>query len=226
MKTIYIADDEADICDLIKSFLEKEGFCVTTFETGDSLLEAFEKEPADLLIIDVMMPGTDGLTICSAIREKSSVPIIMLTARGTDADFITGFTMGCDDYFTKPFSPIKLTLRVKAMLKRMNDNQNREGMSFGDITLYPMKKAAYSKGEELKLTNTEYGLLQYMVNNKERAVSRDELLQAVWGYDSFVETRATDDTIKRLRKKLLLAKSTVLIETVWGFGFKLRKQES
>ncbi|MFW5646281.1 MAG: winged helix-turn-helix domain-containing protein, partial [Acetivibrio ethanolgignens] len=126
----------------------------------------------------------------------------------------------------KPFSPIKLTLRVKAMLKRMNDNQNREGMSFGDITLYPMKKAAYSKGEELKLTNTEYGLLQYMVNNKERAVSRDELLQAVWGYDSFVETRATDDTIKRLRKKLLLAKSTVLIETVWGFGFKLRKQES
>lgn len=222
MALIYIADDEKDIRDLLQSFLEAEGFVVKVFETGDSLLSEFEKVPADLLILDIMMPGTNGLSICSIIRKQSDIPIVFLTARDHDVDFITGFTMGCDDYFTKPFSMIKLTLRVKAILKRFEGNCHKQELAFGDIRLYPIKKTAYRNDIEIKLTNTEYSLLKYMIVNKEKAVSRDELLKEVWGYDSFVETRATDDVIKRLRRKLVDLNSCVLIETIWGFGFKLR----
>lgn len=161
------------------------------------------------MILDVMMPGTDGLSLCSRIRAESDVPIIILTARDTDADLITGFTVGCDDYFTKPFSPLKLTLRVKAMLKRMEQKTGEEELHYRDITMYPLKKTVHLEGEELKLTDTEYRLLQYLIVNEKKAVSRDELLSSVWGYDSFVETRATDDAIKRLRKKLLEKKSIV-----------------
>lgn len=226
---IYVADDEAEIGELIKSFLEREGFSVRVFSTGDDLYAAFEKEAANLLILDVMMPGTDGLSICAAIRKRSEVPIILLTARDTDADYITGFTLGCDDYFTKPFSPVKLTMRVKAMLRRMAGTQEGgtgEELCFGDIRLLPLQKAAYCKEREIRLTNTEYSLLQYMLENSERAISREELLYTVWGYDNDVETRATDDIVKRLRRKLLNERSRVVIETVWGFGFKLLVEEN
>lgn len=226
--SIYVADDERNIRELIQSFLEDEGFRVTLFETGDALLCEFEKIPADLVILDVMMPGTDGFSICSSIRKKSDVPIILLTARGTDADYVTGFTLGCDDYFAKPFSPIKLTMRVKAIFKRLSKEKEKttdDKLNFGDIVLYPMQKTAYCKNEELKLTNTEYSLLSYLIENKDKAISHEELLNVIWGYDSFIETRVTDDTIKRLRKKILTHNSNISIETVWGFGFKLNLKD-
>lgn len=223
MKRIYVADDEADIRQLIQSFLSAEGYEVACFASGDALLEAFEAQPADLLVLDIMMPGMDGLSLCAAIRKRSDVPIILLTARGTDADLITGFTMGCDDYFTKPFSMVKLTLRVKAIFSRMADEQGSEALSFGDLVLYASKRTAYRNEQELKLTNTEFSLLKHLMENQDKVVSREELLNLVWGYDNFVETRATDDIVKRLRKKLLAASSAVVIETVWGIGFRLRE---
>lgn len=226
-KKIYVADDEKNIRELIQSFLNEE-FDVSLFENGDELLSAFEKEPADLVILDVMMPGTDGFSICSALRKRSDVPIILLTARDTDADYVTGFTLGCDDYFTKPFSPVKLTMRVKAILKRLSKEdreKNPSELRFGDLLLQPMQKSAYCNDAELKLTNTEYSLLSYLIEHQDKAVSRDELLHTVWGYDNYVETRVTDDTVKRLRKKLLSLNSNVQIETVWGFGFKLSLKE-
>ncbi len=221
---IYVADDEKNIRELIQSFLEDEGFQVRIFDRGDTLVDAFSEQPADLVILDIMMPGMDGLSACTALRKKSDVPIIILTARDTDADYITGFTLGCDDYFTKPFSPVKLTMRVKAILKRIAPKQSDSGNSeldYGDLRLIPRRKTAYVKQDEFKLTGTEYNLLQYMMENKDHAVSREELLSAVWGYASDVETRVTDDTIKRLRKKMRDMRSMVSIETVWGFGFKL-----
>ena len=223
MKRIYVADDEADIRQLIQSFLSVEGFEVACFASGDALLDAFEAQPADLLVLDIMMPGMDGLSLCAAIRKRSDVPIILLTARGTDADLITGFTMGCDDYFTKPFSMVKLTLRVKAIFSRMADEQGSEARSFGDLVLYASKRTAYRNEQELKLTNTEFSLLKHLMENQDKVVSREELLNLVWGYDNFVETRATDDIVKRLRKKLSAASSAVVIETVWGIGFRLRE---
>lgn len=223
---IYVADDEQNIRELIQNFLEDDGHEVHGFSTGDDLYAAFLKRPADLVILDIMMPGTDGYSICANLRKQSEVPIILLTARDTDADMVTGFTMGADDYFNKPFSPVKLSMRVKVMLKRnaKQGNEGSEELSFGDMHLLPAQKTAFVNAEEIKLTSTEFSLLSYMFERQSKAVSREELLNGVWGYDNFVETRVTDDTIKRLRKKLMQAGSEVSLDTVWGFGFKLGRR--
>lgn len=227
-KLIYAADDELNIRQLIQSFLEEEGYEVETFETGDALLEKFKQKPSDLVILDVMMPGTDGLSICSTIRKFSSVPILILTARDTTADYVTGITLGCDDYFTKPFSPVMLTMRVKAMFRRVELDKAipyDEKLEYGDIEIMPKQKVAKCKGADLKLTITELNVLQYLMEKNGNAVSRDELLEKIWGYTSEVETRVTDDNIKRIRKKMNQQGSNVEIVTVWGYGFKLAIKE-
>ncbi len=220
---IYIADDEKDIRDLIKRFLQEAGHEVVAFENGDDLYASFEDKEPDLIILDVMMPGTDGFSLSVKIRKRSDVPIVFLTARDTDADYMTGFTAGGDDYFTKPFSPVKLTMRVNAILKReKNRVAAKTALEFGDIRIDASLKNCFVKGAALKLTKTEYDLMQYLLERQDQAVSREELLDKIWGYDALVETRVTDDTIKRLRKKLRTAESGVEIETVWGFGFRLK----
>ncbi|MDO4351701.1 MAG: response regulator transcription factor [Clostridia bacterium] len=227
-KLIYAADDELNIRQLIQSFLEEEGYEVETFETGDALLEKFKQKPSDLVILDVMMPGTDGLSICNTIRKFSSVPILILTARDTTADYVTGITLGCDDYFTKPFSPVMLTMRVKAMFRRVELDKAipyDEKLEYGDIDIMPKQKVAKCKGADLKLTITELNVLQYLMEKNGNAVSRDELLEKIWGYTSEVETRVTDDNIKRIRKKMNQQGSNVEIVTVWGYGFKLAIKE-
>lgn len=227
-KLIYAADDELNIRQLIQSFLEEEGYEVETFETGDALLEKFKQKPSDLVILDVMMPGTDGLSICNTIRKFSSVPILILTARDTTADYVTGITLGCDDYFTKPFSPVMLTMRVKAMFRRVELDKAipyDEKLEYGDIEIMPKQKVAKCKGADLKLTITELNVLQYLMEKNGNAVSRDELLEKIWGYTSEVETRVTDDNIKRIRKKMNQHGSNVEIVTVWGYGFKLAIKE-
>ena len=225
-KLIYIAEDEKNIRHLISSFLEKEGYHVNAFETGDQLYKAYQEKACDLIILDIMMPGSGGLIICTKLRAISKVPIIMLTARDTEEDFISGISLGSDDYFTKPFSPIKLIMRVKAMLRRVEMDtagqaKANEAVAFADLEIYPDKIMAYCKGEELTLTNTEFNLLTYLLENQDKAVSRDELLNKIWGYDSMVETRATDATVKRLRKKLAEIGSAVSIDTLWGHGFRV-----
>ena len=227
-KLIYAADDELNIRQLIQSFLEEEGYEVETFETGDALLEKFKQKPSDLVILDVMMPGTDGLSICNTIRKFSSVPILILTARDTTADYVTGITLGCDDYFTKPFSPVMLTMRVKAMFRRVELDKAipyDEKLEYGDIEIMPKQKVAKCRGEDLRLTITELNVLQYLMEKNGNAVSRDELLEKICGYTSEVETRVTDDNIKRIRKKMNQHGSNVEIVTVWGYGFKLAIKE-
>lgn len=226
-KLIYVADDEKNIRNLVKIFLEKEGYQVKVFENGDLLLDAFGKKECDLIILDVMMPGSNGLIVCTKLREISDVPIIMLTAKDTEEDYISGLSLGSDDYFTKPFSPVKLTMRVKAMLRRVDMyshaqvSKNDADIFYGDIKISPINLTVYCNQEFLSLTKTEFNLLAYLAENKEKAVSRQELLNIVWGYDSAVESRATDDTVKRLRRKLDKAGSDVSIDTVWGHGFKI-----
>lgn len=229
-KTIYIADDEQNIREAIKTFLESEGYDVTAFENGDLLLEAFQKYACDLVIIDVMMPGSSGFTICTEIRKVSTVPIIMLTARDSDLDYATGLSLGSDDYFTKPFSAISLVMRVKSIFRRIEfEKQNADHkederkLSFGDIIIDTKGKSVTVDGEEVLLTPNEYGLLKYMIEKNDQAVSRDELLESIWGYNTEIETRATDDTVRRLRKKL--ENSNVSIEAVWGFGFRLKVRD-
>lgn len=228
-KNIYIADDEQNIRDAIKSFLENGGYCVTAFENGDALLAAFQEQPCDLVILDVMMPGSNGFTICLKLREISTVPIIMLTARDSDVDYATGINLGSDDYFTKPFSALSLVMRVKAIFRRIEfdkgqDNSLLRVITYADIQLNMNRKTAQLGNAPLELTPNEYSLLCYLIENKDRAISRDELLSKIWGYSSEVETRAADDTVRRLRKKL--SGSRTIIDTVWGFGFRLKEREA
>lgn len=226
-KIIYIADDDNNIRNLLKSFLEREGFTVFSFATGDDLYDRFNDSPCDLIILDVMMPGHDGFFILNEIRKNSNVPIIMLTAKDSDADYIQGLNLGSDDYFTKPFSPVKLVTKAKSILKRQediigitkSDNQETELLTFADITINKKTKEASMGDKELPLTPNEYSLLTYLILNSDRAVSRAELLDKIWGYETQVETRVADDTVKRLRKKI--KESSAEISTVWGYGFRL-----
>jgi hypothetical protein len=227
MGKIFIADDEKNIRDLLGKFLEDAGHEVRLFENGDSLLTELDNSVPDIVVLDVMMPGIDGFTACSRIRKAyPDITILLLTARDTDADFMTGFMAGCDDYLTKPFSPLKLTLKVNAILSKLGKNEkNTDEMAFGDLSLDASSFSCRVLDSEIKLTKTEFQVLSLLLSTPEKAVSRDKLLSDIWGY-SEVETRVTDDTMKRLRKKLKDAGSRVHIETIWGFGFKLTLSEA
>ena len=225
--TIYIADDEKNIRDLIKSFLESDGYHVVAFETGDMLMEEFDRNPADLLILDIMMPGTDGLTVCRRLREKTDVPIIMLTAKDSELDYVQGITSGSDDYLAKPFRPTVLLMRVRALLRRIEmekkKNQKTETLpetSVGDLRYLPERSDVFLGNTPVGLTQTELKMLGYMMQKPEKAYSRGELLDVIWGFDQEVETRVTDETVRRTRKKLADAGSNVTIQTVWGYGYK------
>lgn len=228
-KTIYIADDEENIREAIRAFLEAEGYAVRSFASGEELLEVFPAKPCDLVILDVMMPGMSGFDVCTRIRETSTVPIIMLTARDADIDYATGLSLGSDDYFTKPFSAMSLVMRIRAIFRRIDyersgpRKEEDAAMHFGPLTVDPRTKAVSGAEGPIQLTPNEFALLQYLAKQGGNAVSREELLNNIWGYTSAVETRVADDTVRRLRKKLV--GSGVAIETVWGFGFQLKEEE-
>lgn len=224
-RKIYIADDEKNICNLIQSFLEKEGFEVKCFSNGSDLLSAFRMEPADLLILDIMMPGIDGLSLCAMIRQESNVPIIIVSARDSEIDRVTGITIGSDDYLVKPFSPLELVVRVKALFRRsyLVSEQNSvesEIVVYHTLILNTKLRTLTIDEKPLTLTPTEFDFLAFLVRNKDRAVSKEELLKELWHLDVQIDTRVTDDVVKRLRKKLKEI-GKVSIETVWGFGYRI-----
>lgn len=225
---IYIAEDEDNIRETVKAFLESEGYEVSDFNNGDSLFEEFRKNPSDLVILDVLMPGSSGFDITKKIRAISTVPIIILTARDSEIDYATGINLGSDDYFTKPFSAMSLVMRVKAILRRVKlDQENmispdKEELEFADIKVNLKTMKVHGAGSQIDLTPSEYNLLNYLIENKDRAVSRDELLDKIWGYGKDIETRACDDTVRRLRKKLNA--THVKIENIWGFGFRVKEE--
>ena len=199
------------------------------FPTGDLLLERFRQEPCDLAILDVMMPGSDGFTVCTELRKLSTVPIIMLTARDSENDFAMGLGLGSDDYITKPFSAMALLMRVRAILRRVEFESRkhaapeRQGLRVGQLELDEDRRRILGAGKPLALTPTEYEVLKYMMQHAGQAVSREELLSSVWGFETVVETRATDDTVRRLRQKL--GGLGVAIAAVWGFGFRLEETQ-
>ncbi|MCR5611675.1 MAG: response regulator transcription factor [Clostridiales bacterium] len=228
-KTVYIADDDENIRQVIKTFLLNDGYAVEDFPTGDALLERFSSAPCDLAILDVMMPGRDGFAVLTELRKTSTVPIIMLTARDSENDFAMGLGLGSDDYITKPFSAMALLMRVRAIFRRIEFENKKyrpaeDGkVGAGDLTLDEAGRSVLLSGEPLPLTPTEYGVLRHLMLHKGEAVSREELLNRVWGFESIVETRATDDTVRRLRQKL--NGSGVVISAVWGYGFKLEEAQ-
>ena len=226
---IYLADDEKNIRELLSSFLVSDGYQVCAFENGDALLEAFARKPAELVILDIMMPGTDGLEVCRRLRGLSDLPIILLTARDSELDYVMGISQGGDDYLTKPFRPTILLMKVKALLRRVAMSQDRQGVDrelvYGDLRYSALENTIDCKGRPLALTKTELRLLSHMLRLPEKAYSRDELLNEVWGFEADVETRVTDETMRRIRKKLQQSGSQVSVHTIWGFGYKLKSKE-
>lgn len=226
MKTIYLADDDAHIRKLVHIFLNSEGYLVEAFDNGDSLYAAFQEKPADLVILDIMMPGSSGLEICERIREDSKVPIILLTAKDSDLDLIAGITLGSDDYLTKPFRPTLLTMRVRALLRRVEMERSESHatpdlLHFGDLRLDIKGHVIRHLSERIPFTPTEFAVASYLLQHGNDAVSRDELLNEIWGYETDVETRVTDETMRRIRKKLKASGSAVQILNVWGFGYRI-----
>lgn len=227
-KRIYIADDEDSIRQVLRTFLASDGYQVEDFPNGDLLLERFRQEPCDLAILDVMMPGSDGFAICTELRKISTVPIIMLTARDSENDYAMGLGLGSDDYITKPFSAMALLMRVRAIFRRIDFESRKHAapvpqkFTAGRLTLDEEKRRILCGDAVLALTPTEYEVLKYLMLRKDQAVSREELLNEIWGFEAVVETRATDDTVRRLRQKL--DGSGVNIAAVWGFGFRLEEE--
>ncbi len=225
MKKIYIADDDKDILVLLEIFLNNEGYEVKTFNTGDDLYDFFQIEQSNLVILDIMMPGSSGLEICQNLRSISSVPIILLTAKDTDADYIAGISLGSDDYLTKPFNPTVLSMKVKSLLRRveMSHGNNDDFITHLDLKYSKKEHAIYVEDKEVPLSKTEFACLKYMMEHFGEAISREKLLEEVWGFDNIVETRVTDETIRKIRKKLSVLNSKCKIRNKWGYGYILEE---
>ena len=222
MSSILVVEDDPDIAELIAHFLEKAGHEVKRLTSGTQVMAQLRAAPADLVILDLMLPGMDGLLVCQAMRGDSAtaaIPIIMLTARGDEADRIAGLELGADDYVTKPFSPKELVARVAARLRRHAPAVTTGVVQYGAISIDADRHIVTLDGAEVKLTAKEFLLLQYLVQHRGRVLSRDILLTDVWGYQYTGGTRTVDVHIRRLREKLPVLNQA--IETVKQFGYKL-----
>lgn len=216
---IMVVDDEARMRKLVKDFLVKNGYEVLEAGNGTDALSLFEQDKEiALIILDVMMPQPDGWQVCRTIRDTSSVPIIMLTARGEERDELLGFELGVDEYITKPFSPKILVARVEAILRRSVGEDKRERMEAGGIIIDHTAHIVTVDGEAIELSYKEYELLTYFMENQGIALSREKILNHVWNYDYFGDARTIDTHVKKLRSKL--KDKGELIHTIWGLGYK------
>jgi Response regulators consisting of a CheY-like receiver domain and a winged-helix DNA-binding domain len=215
---ILLADDEIRMRRLVSDFLKRSGFEVVEAEDGEKALYKYENEgPFQLVILDVMMPNIDGFAVCKQIRKTSSIPIIILTARSDEADELLGFDIGADEYISKPFSPVILVARVKALLKR-SAGVKREVSTYGAITIDEVGRVIIIDNEKLDLSPKEFELLMYLSRNEGIALSREQILNAVWDFDYFGDSRTVDTHIKKVRMKL--GKYEDYIQTVRGYGYK------
>ncbi|MDA8193614.1 MAG: response regulator transcription factor [Thermaerobacter sp.] len=222
---VLVVDDEAAISELVAYNLTREGFDVVTEDNGVSALARVDAEPPDLVILDVMLPGMSGLDVCRAIRQKTEVPIILLTARKDEVDRVLGLELGADDYVTKPFSPRELIARVKAILRRTGAKSRDSAgeIRASGLTVELERREAAVDGREINLTFTEFELLSILARHPGRAFTRDELLVRVWGSDFYGDARTVDVHIRHLREKLQdNLGSPRFIETVRGVGYRFR----
>jgi len=218
---ILVVDDEPNIVDLARMYLEKEGYRVESASDGAQALERIQAREPALIVLDLMLPELDGFEVCRRTRASSDVPIIMLTARDEDVDKIVGLELGADDYLTKPFNPRELVARVKAILRRQDRSirPNDQPLHVADLTVDPARREVTIGEEPIELRTKEFDLLQAFAENKGIVLTREQLLNKVWGYDFYGETRTVDVHVAHLRKRL--KGSRVSIETVTGVGYKL-----
>ena len=219
---ILIADDEKNIVELAKLYLERDGFSTVCAYDGEEALSVFEKEAPELIVLDIMMPKADGWQVCREIRKVSQVPIIMLTAKTDTFDKVLGLELGADDYMTKPFEPKELVARVKAVLRRseaLKDTEKKE-VSFPNLSINIENYELKINGETVDAPPKEIELLYFLAQNPNKVYTREQLLDKVWGFDYFGDSRTVDVHIKRLRQKLEAANENWQLKTVWGVGYK------
>jgi two-component system alkaline phosphatase synthesis response regulator PhoP len=223
MSRILVAEDDPDIASLLAHYLQRAGFEADTVSSGRDVLPRIRKAPPDLLLLDLMLPGLDGLEVCRAMRAEAStaaIPIIMVTAKGEESDRIVGLELGADDYITKPFSPNEVIARVRALLRRSQRTGAPDGrLTYGPISVDVDRHLVRIDGREVRLTAKEFLLLQYLMQHRGRVLSRDLLLSDVWGYSYTGGTRTVDVHVRRLREKVPFL--TDAIVTIKQFGYKL-----
>ncbi|MGI5960024.1 MAG: response regulator transcription factor [Massiliimalia sp.] len=227
MQKILVVDDEAGIRDIIRQYLEFEGFEFEEAGDGAQAIDKVKEQDIALVLMDVMMPNCDGITALRKIREFSDVPVILLTAKGEEYDKIFGFDLGADDYVVKPFSPRELMSRIKAILKRVEKNQpepEADIYHFQGLEVNPSSYEVKIDGEKVTMTPKEFELLSYFIQNKGKVITRDTILNKIWGYDFFGDTRTVDTHIKMLRSNL--GEYRDLIKTVWGVGYKYEEYDT
>ncbi len=231
MKKILVVDDEAPILELVRFNLEKEGFAVITASDGEDGLRRARSEAPDLVILDLMLPGIDGIEVCQQLRRETNVPVLMLTAKTEEFDRVLGLSVGADDYVTKPFSPRELVARVKAQLRRrdmdLEETKARDAsgrIRVGDLVIDTARFEVEVRGVRTELTPKEFELLRVLVANRGKVLTRDFLLEKVWGYEYGGDTRTVDVHVRRLRQKIEEDDSRpTYIQTVHGVGYRFRE---
>jgi DNA-binding response OmpR family regulator len=222
MTTVLVVDDEPIVREVVVRYLEREGYETLEAADGNHARELLEERSPSLVVLDLMLPGTDGLALCRWIRSTSRLPVIMLTARGEEADRIVGLELGADDYVTKPFSPRELVARVRSVLRRAAiDATPSEPLSFGELELDPEAREVKKAGRPLQLTTKEFDLLYFLAGNPRHVFSRDQLMVRVWGYSAALDTGTVTVHIRRLREKIEDDPSRPRhLQTVWGVGYR------
>lgn len=228
-KKILIVEDEADIANLVKFYLEKEGFLTNVAKSGSEALKLLKSEHPDLVILDLMLPEMDGIEICKKVRSAPGttfIPILMLTAKAEESDIIVGLELGADDYVTKPFSPKALVARVKALFRRLGrePDDQQSSLNFGPLAMDLSRHEVTVSGKDVSLTAKEFGLLEHLLRHPGRVLTRDVLLNAVWGYDYYGTTRTVDVHIRRLKLKIPLLNDAII--SIKSLGYKLSDQET
>jgi DNA-binding response OmpR family regulator len=221
--TVLVVDDEPIVREVVVSYLRRDGFTTLEAGNGDEARWLLERRDPSLVVLDVMLPGMDGLELCRWIRSRSELPVIMLTARGEESDRIVGLELGADDYVTKPFSPRELAARVRAVLRRSDgtSDEQRERIAFGDVTLNPQTRDVSKDGRPVALTAKEFDLLTFLASHPRRVFSREQLMDRLWGYSAAVDTGTVTVHVRRLREKVENDPSRPEhLETVWGAGYR------
>ena len=222
MPTVLVVDDEPIVRDVVVKYLRREGYRTLEAADGNTALALVETERPDLVVLDLMLPGVDGLAVCRRIRARSMLPVIMLTARGEEADRIVGLELGADDYVTKPFSPRELAARVKTVLRRSSPPLVKDArLSFDELVIDASTREVSKADVPLRLTAKEFDLLWFLASNPRQVFSRDQLMDRVWGYDAALDTGTVTVHVRRLRAKIEDDPARPRrLETVWGVGYR------
>ena len=220
---VLVVDDDKNICELLRLYLEKEGYGVILAHDGEEAVVKFNALKPDIILLDIMLPGIDGWQVCREVRQSSKVPIIMLTAKDQEQDELLGFELGVDEYISKPFSPKILVARVEALLRRTVQTEG-EQLEAGGIVMDVGGHHVSIDGKGINLSYKEFELLQYFMSNQGRALTRESILNQVWNYDYFGDARTIDTHVKKLRSKL--GEKGSYIHTIWGMGYKFEVEEN